>query len=115
MTQLAVPTLSDLVREPGKLSFVPMESIPAFRAELARLDSLLLARITFRDGSHRGADGTFTEDRLLGVKEAAATFGMSRDYLYRHSSKLPFTVRVGRKVLFSKAGIERYIRQHSGR
>jgi hypothetical protein len=35
--------------------------------------------------------------------------------LYRNASKLPFTVRLGRRLRFSAPGIERYIRGRSGR
>jgi excisionase family DNA binding protein len=51
-------------------------------------------------------------DRLLTVEEAAEKLSMTKDYLYRTSKKLPFTVRTGRKQLrFSLLGIERYIKQ----
>ncbi len=54
-------------------------------------------------------------DRLLTVKEAADRLGISRDWVYRHAEKLPFTVRLGSRLLFSAQGIERYIRQRQGR
>ena len=82
------------------------------RGELVRLDSLLLARLLQHSN---GSGGPEAGDRLLSTQEAAAKLGTSTDYLYRHSSKLPFTVRLGRKVLFSEAGIERYIRARMGR
>lgn len=52
-----------------------------------------------------------SEDRLLTVDEAAARLGQSKDWLYRHATKLPFTRRVGRQVRFSSQGLERYIRR----
>lgn len=108
-----VPKLAELLADPGKAANLPPGTIPALRGELARLDTLLLARL-LSGGDNKaqtGPDG----DRLLSAKEAAGKLGASRDYLYRHSSKLPFTVRMGRKVLFSEAGIEGYIRQRMGR
>jgi predicted DNA-binding transcriptional regulator AlpA len=49
------------------------------------------------------------------VADAAAKLGTSEDWVYRHAKTLPFTVRVGKKSLrFSKAGIDRYIRQRAG-
>ena len=33
---------------------------------------------------------------MLDVKEAAEKLKTSKDYLYRHADKLPFTVHVGR-------------------
>ena len=82
------------------------------RGELARLDTMLLGRLL---QPSNGSGGPEAGDRLLSTQEAAAKLGTSTDYLYRHSSKLPFTVRLGRKVLFSEAGIERYIRARMGR
>ena len=48
-------------------------------------------------------------DELLSVSEAAARLGVSTDYLYRHAASLPFTRRIGRKLLFSSRGIDAYM------
>ena len=48
-------------------------------------------------------------DELLAVATAAERMGVSTDYLYRHAAQLPFTRRVGRKLLFSSRGVEQYI------
>lgn len=110
----AVPKLADLVAEPGKAALVPPEAIPPMLGDLERLKATLWARLALpARGGH--AEGAPDGDRLLDVQEAAAKLGTSRDYLYRHSSKLPFTVRMGRQVRFSEAGISRYIRQRAGR
>ena len=50
-------------------------------------------------------------DELLAVTETARRLGVSEDYLYRHSQEYSFTRRQGRKLLFSAAGIDRYIKQ----
>jgi excisionase family DNA binding protein len=113
MSLVAIPKLADLVAEPDKVALVPPEAIPAMRGELARLDSLLLARLLA--GGNAKADSGPDGDRLLSAKEAAAKLGASEDYLYRRSRNLPFTVRMGRQVRFSETGIERYIRQRMGK
>lgn len=49
-------------------------------------------------------------DKLLGVEEAAELLGVSRDWLYRNAKKLPFTKRLGPKMLrFSATGIQKYL------
>jgi predicted DNA-binding transcriptional regulator AlpA len=53
-------------------------------------------------------------DQLLEVEEAAKRLSMSEDYLYRHSKDFPFTRRIGRRLLFSSLGIDRYIKQQDG-
>jgi predicted DNA-binding transcriptional regulator AlpA len=114
MSMVAIPKLADLLNDPGKVSHVPAEAVPAMLGELERLKATLWARLTL--SPHKGQAGTTDNGgRLLDAKEAAAVLHTSTDYLYRHSSRLPFTVRMGRKVLFSETGIERYIRARMGR
>jgi excisionase family DNA binding protein len=48
-------------------------------------------------------------DELLPVTAAAKRIGVSTDYLYRHAGRMPFTRRVGRKLLFSSRAVEQYI------
>ena len=50
-----------------------------------------------------------TTDELLNVDEAARRLGVSQDYLYRHHRTFAFERRVGRRLLFSASGIEKYI------
>ena len=53
-----------------------------------------------------------TEDRLLNIEEAAERLKTSKDWLYRHWRKLPFTVQLSPKQLrFSAKGIERYLEE----
>ena len=71
---------------------------------------LLALRVIPHQADH-AADG----DRLLNVLEAARKLGKSKDYLDRHADDYPFTVRDGRSLRFSEAGIEKFIRQRMGR
>jgi len=49
-------------------------------------------------------------DRLLDAKQAAEMLSMSEDWLYRHAKKLPFTRKVGRKMLrFSYQGLIKWM------
>lgn len=50
------------------------------------------------------------EDELLDVETAANKLGMSTDYLYRNHRQFSFTRRVGKRLLFSKRQLEKYIR-----
>jgi excisionase family DNA binding protein len=83
------------------------EEIPAALGALERVR----ATLTFRALSvSRPA-----QDRLLNVAEAAELLGMAEDTLYRRAGSLPFTVRDGRRVRFSRLGLERFIRSRQGR
>ena len=49
-------------------------------------------------------------DRLLDASAAATLMAVSEDWLYRHAKKLPFTRRLGPKMLrFSSKDIEKYL------
>ncbi len=49
-------------------------------------------------------------DRLLDVEETAKLLCVEEDWLYRHHKKLPFTRKLGPKMLrFSYQGIQRYL------
>src|ERR1051326_285646 len=54
-------------------------------------------------------------DELLDVREAARRLGMSVEYVYKNSSTFPFVIRIGKRVRFSAAGIDEYIRSDTGR
>ena len=50
------------------------------------------------------------EDRLLETEEAAKVLAVSPDWLYRHAKKLPFTRKLGPKMLrFSSKDIDKYL------
>ena len=108
-----VPTLAELITDPAKAANFPPEAVPALLGDLERLKATLWARLTVPQNGQGQAQGN--GDRLLTAKEAAAKLGMSEDYLYRNGSKLPFVVRIGRQVRYSEAGIEKFIKQRSGR
>ncbi len=113
MALARVPKLSELLDSPERVSLLPAEAIAALRGELAKLDTLLLARLI--SGANSPAEARSEGDRLLNAKEASAKLSLSEDHLYRHSTQFPFTVRMGRRLRFSEAGIARYIRQRMGR
>lgn len=90
---------------------VPAEMIPALLSQLAALQGSLAARLLNRDDTASAP----SEPRLLKVSAAAERLQMSEDYLYRHADDLPFTVRKGRMLRFSEPGIEKWIRNRSGK
>ncbi len=63
------------------------------------------------EGAVREAlDGHRDEDRLLDAEEAARALCVSPDWLYRHAKRLPFSRKLGPKMLrFSYQGIQKYL------
>ncbi len=112
MSLTPVPSLDELAANPERAADIPPGTAAALLARLAGLQPVLLARALAPAGD---GDGAAAPDRLLTVKEAAEQLGHSADWLYRHAPKLPFTVRTGRDVRFSAAGLARWIRNRQGR
>ena len=82
---------------------LPSEQLPVFLGELETIRCTAMARLT-------APVQVSGPDELLNVEEAAARLGMGKDYIYTHSAKLPFTRRMGRKLMFSSRAIDEYIK-----
>ena len=87
------------------------EEIPSLLAQVAVLLGTLSAQLLTTQ-RYRRRESQSVEDNLLTVTEAAERLKTSPDWLYRHASRLPFTVRLAPKQLrFSSQGIEKYLQQ----
>jgi excisionase family DNA binding protein len=108
-TDFNLDSLIDLLQNADA---VPAEKIPAMLAQLAAIQGSLAARLL--------ANGNVNNQpaapaKLLTVEEAADRIGVSKDFLYRNQKTLPFVVHVGRALRFSESGIEKWIRNRSGK
>lgn len=81
------------------------EDLPDLIGKLEAIKAIAWARLTVPTPAP-------AHDELIAVTEAAHRLGISENYLYTHHREYPFTRRQGRKLLFSAAGIERYIQQN---
>jgi excisionase family DNA binding protein len=88
---------------------LPPDQLPRLLGELEEIRCTAVARLSAQVSLNPSG-----LDQLVRIGEAAKRLNISEDYLYRHSRELPFTKRIGRNLLFSSAGIERYIRQQEG-
>ena len=79
------------------------ERLPELLGELEVIRANALLRLS--------APTVIAHDDQVSVEEAAQRLGVSTDYLYRNWKRLPFTRRMGRKLLFSSRGIDDYIRK----
>ena len=87
---------------------LPPEQLPRLLGEIEEVRCTALARMAVNIST-----SCSDRDELLAVEEASRRLGVSKDYLYRHSDEFPFTRRMGRKLLFSRIGIERHIAQRA--
>lgn len=108
-----IPTLDRVAEHPEDAAGLPRDAVLALHARcvraLAALEAPLLA---VASGNGRTE---LEPDRLLGIEEAARRLSVTTDWLYRRSRSLPFTVRQGRGLRFSAAGISAYIKARAGR
>jgi excisionase family DNA binding protein len=103
----------DLTALLADLAELPTEAIPAALGALEATRATLWGRLAREtavlspvDPPENGQAG----DRLLTIAEVAARTRLSRDWLYRHKGKLPFTRRVGtRTIRFSEAALTRWL------
>lgn len=86
---------------------VPSDELPALLAVLAGCLARTSARL-LRPDSLRAPVTSSGNDENLCVEEASRRLGVSPDWLYRHHRRLPFTRRIGRRLLFSARGLERW-------
>jgi excisionase family DNA binding protein len=103
--------LAALVEDPTRVATVPHGRIPALLSQLSALQSAMAARLISADRDEPMSG----EDTLLTVAQAAERLGVSTDWLFRRSRTLPFVVRLGRHLRFSNRGIDRYLRNRTGR
>ena len=107
--------LAALLANPSEVESIQPEEIPALLCQLTALQGLLTSRLVAAP-ANRDASKASEGDVLLDVAEAAQKLGTTRDWLYRNATRLPFTVRLGRRQLrFSARGIGEFIHQRKGR
>jgi excisionase family DNA binding protein len=102
--KVTVAMRSELQSVMTALRELPAGELPRLLGELEEIRCTAMARLT------APAPTLFQADELLSAPQAARRLGISHDYLYRHHRELPFTRRVGRRLLFSALGIEKYIK-----
>jgi predicted DNA-binding transcriptional regulator AlpA len=69
-----------------------------------------ILRPIVKEAVKEALNGHRDEDRLLDAEEASRLLSVSEDWLYRQAKKLPFTRKLGRKMLrFSSQGIQKYL------
>jgi excisionase family DNA binding protein len=94
------PSLENLLAVAKTL---PPDDLPAFLGALETVRVTALARLA--------SPPVAKPDELLTVEQTAERLNVSQNYLYRQSRRLPFTRRIGRKLLFSSSGLDLYLKK----
>jgi excisionase family DNA binding protein len=102
-------TLAVLATDPARIEHVPAEQLADLIGEAEGLRAKLLRRLVASAAPAPAPPASREPDRLLTADEAAELLGVSRRWMYRRASSLPFTRRIGRGTLrFSLRGLERW-------
>jgi excisionase family DNA binding protein len=115
-----VTSIDGLLKQPDRVSEVPVGEVPGLLVRLGALVAALAARHVANVSNASKVlqvEPTDNRDRNLTADEAAKMLGMKKSWLYRHSGELPFTRRLSRRaVRFSEKGIRRWLetRHHGG-
>jgi excisionase family DNA binding protein len=84
---------------------LPAEELPRLIGDLAEIQATAQARLLIP------SPVPVPSDELLEIEEAAERLSVSQDYLYKHANRLPFTRRMGRRLLFSSTGLTAYLKR----
>ena len=87
-------TLDALAADPGLAVDLPADILAGLLVGVAAVQGALAARVLVLAEESRPKDSSPAEERLLTVEQAATRLAVSRDWLYRRASRLPFAVRL---------------------
>jgi predicted DNA-binding transcriptional regulator AlpA len=100
MMQLIFQSLQPALQEAKTL---PADSLPRLLGDLEEIRATAQQRLCAPAPAPPA-------DELLSVRQAAQKLGCSTDFLYKRGP-FPFARRLGRKLMFSSNGIEKYLRE----
>jgi predicted DNA-binding transcriptional regulator AlpA len=99
--------LADAVRAAGQCD------LPRLIGLLAEMEALAQLALKAPSEKQRGKADNDMPASNMSATEAARRLGMSRDWLYKNARRLPFAVRIGRRLLFDAHGLERWNRSRA--
>ena len=115
-----LPSLATIAADPSRLADVAPEQVPELMGACAALQAALQLRLQAGvpaaqpDPTTRKTNGS-GPDRLLTASEAAERLGVSRRWMYRHQTQLPFAKKLsGGTLRFSERGLERWKDRRGG-
>lgn len=100
-----IPSLDELVSNPGKATLLSSAEARACLISLVTLQPLLIAQAL---GSVLPVELVTAPDRMLSAEEAAARFGVTVRWLYRHKRHLPYSQPSRKVLLFPASKLERW-------
>ena len=111
MNLFPIPKLNELALEPNKAASLSADAVEGLLAKCTLIQSALVNRLLVLRCASNGNGESREGDRWLSAKEVADRMGVCIDYVYKNASGFPFAVKEGRRVLFSKRGLEHYLQE----
>lgn len=99
-----------LLTEPCRALTLEPDVAAGLLGPVAALHALLAARVAGSMGGSTGGEPQSAGEHLLTAAEVAARLGVSKDWVYRRTGRLPFAVRLDGHARFKAAGLERYLK-----
>lgn len=96
------PTLESALKEAREL---PADDLPRLLGDLEEVRATAQSRLLAAPAVQAAPD------EWLDAKQAAELLKVSPDYLYHNHASLPFAKHLGRRLLFSRLGIEKHMRR----
>jgi hypothetical protein len=96
-------SLDALLADPAKAAMLPPEAAQVLLIGLVSLQPLLIQRALMGSDVQQA-----TPERLLTVEQAAAQFGVSDRWLYRHKKQLPYSQPSRKVLLFPEEKLRRW-------
>ncbi len=90
-----IPTLDQLVLDPGKVLTLPPGIARTLLCGLAGVLPVLIAQSTKETGQ---TEAPAAPEKFLNVAQVVAQYGVTEQWLYRHKAQLPYS-QPSRKVL----------------
>jgi hypothetical protein len=86
---------------------LPPEELPQFLGTLTHASAVAMSRL------RTPVPQVLPDEKLLTVVEAAELLGVKKSFLY-HRTNLPFVIRMGSRLRYSRLGILKYIENQKG-
>lgn len=81
---------------------IPREKLPRLLGDIEEIRATAAARLAAPPAETK-------PDVLLDIEQARVRLGVSKSWLYKNWSRYPFATHEGGKLLFSSAGLEKYL------
>ena len=105
-----VPSLDEVAADPGRLAELPIDVLLDLRRKSGIVTVEVDVAIARRSAQAASQEPSPVPDRLISAEEVVRIAGVTRSWLLRHTSTLPFVRKLSHKVVrYSEHGLRRWL------